>query len=91
MTTALAMSSGAPRIEPDVSRHSSMGPRSSGSGGGGGMRPAAGGRVHAPVGQTACMSQLSKRASAWRARHRLLQHRVAQHHRLAGQHVFDAL
>jgi hypothetical protein len=67
--TALAMFSGAPRIEPEVSRHTRTGPRS--------RAPA--GVVHRPAAaaargsgrqsvSTAVVSQLSNRASAWRAR-----------------------
>jgi hypothetical protein len=91
MTTALAMSSGAPCIEPEVSRHSMMGPRSSGSGGA--TSACACGprvRVHAPVGQHGLHVPAQQARFGMAGAPQLLEHRVAQHHRLAGQHVLDA-
>jgi hypothetical protein len=92
MTTALAMVSGAPRIEPEVSRHSRMGPRSSASGGqpGDAACGAAGRRVGPPVGQHRLAVPAQQPRFGMARAPELLQHRVAQHHRLAGQHAFDA-
>jgi hypothetical protein len=55
-TTALAMFSGAPRIEPEVSRHTMMGPRSSASGCGGAAPGAAAQRGRAGSCSTASLS-----------------------------------
>ena len=91
-TTALAMFSGAPRIEPEVSRQTMIGPRSSASGGGGaalrrGGAAGSGTRVEqhrlALVGEQPALGQA--RAP------QLVQHRVADLQRLAAQHALDAV
>ncbi len=63
------MFSGAPRIEPEVSRHSTIGPRSSGCVSGAAAAAAAADGSGRQSTTTASVSCASSRPSAWRARH----------------------
>ena len=77
------------RIEPEVSRHSTMGPRASASGACGAARARARLRVGPPVGQhRLALPRQQPRFGLARAP-QLLQHRVAQHRGFAGEHALE--